>query len=264
MAKKNQPIRLTSRKVIDWANAHYVRKGKWPTYQSGRVFEAPDLDWSSIDGCLEFGGLGLPGGSSLAHLLAQHRGLDSGKKSPPLSVELILVWADRHHIRTGKWPTETSGPVMGVPGELWKNIDGALRRGSRGLPGDSSVPQLLAEHRGRRPRDQGRSLTIEQILAWADDYKKRNNVWPTQRSGPVTGVPGESWVNIQTSLRRGLRGLPGGSSVINIRFCPWCGSRLPDSRRDEWFDRVEELGVDPWGYDVPEEYMSDAWYEHRR
>ena len=86
MAKKHQPIRLTTRKIIGWANAHYVRKGKWPTYRSGKVVEAPELDWSSIDGCLEFGGFGVPGGSSLAHLLAKHRDLESGRQAPPLSI----------------------------------------------------------------------------------------------------------------------------------------------------------------------------------
>ena len=32
----------------------------------------------------------------------------------------------------------------------------------------------------------------------------------------------------------------GSSSVINIQFCPWCGKKLPESKRNEWFDRLEE------------------------
>jgi hypothetical protein len=39
-----------------------------------------------------------------------------------------------------------SGPVAGAPGETWRAIDEALRRGHRGLPGDSSLSWLLAHH----------------------------------------------------------------------------------------------------------------------
>jgi len=31
----------------------------------------------------------------------------------------------------------------------------------------------------------------------------------------------------------GIRVHDGGSSIIRIAFCPWCGTRLPRPRRDE-------------------------------
>lgn len=34
----------------------------------------------------------------------------------------------------------------------------------------------------------------------------------------------------------------GGESYVNINFCPWCGERLPESKRDRWFDELEQLG----------------------
>ena len=52
----------------------------------------------------------------------------------------------------------------------------------------------------------------------------------------------------------------GGSSVAVIRFCPWCGIQLPESRRAEWFARIEALKIDPWSDDVPAEYQTDEWY----
>jgi len=56
----------------------------------------------------------------------------------------------------------------------------------------------------------------------------------------------------------------GGSSSAAIRFCPWCGARLPESRRDCWFDELRAKGIDdPWTQDIPEEYQSDAWYRNR-
>jgi hypothetical protein len=53
----------------------------------------------------------------------------------------------------------------------------------------------------------------------------------------------------------------GGSSFIEISFCPWCGTKLPMSKRDLWFDTLEELGYDdPFEQDIPEEFKSDKWY----
>lgn len=53
----------------------------------------------------------------------------------------------------------------------------------------------------------------------------------------------------------------GGCSSITINFCPWCGKKLPESKRDLWFDTLEKLGYeDPFDQDIPEKYKSDAWY----
>jgi hypothetical protein len=53
-------------------------------------------------------------------------------------------------------------------------------------------------------------------------------------------------------------------SVLGIRHCPWCGARLPDSRRDEWLRRVRALGIeDPADPRLPDELKSDAWYRNK-
>jgi hypothetical protein len=59
-------------------------------------------------------------------------------------------------------------------------------------------------------------LTVEQILAWADAHHARTGRWPTAASGPVEGAPGEVWAYINTSLARGHRGLPWGSSLSRL------------------------------------------------
>ena len=52
----------------------------------------------------------------------------------------------------------------------------------------------------------------------------------------------------------------GGTSVIAIKFCPWCGSKLPESMRDRWFEELAALGFDdPGGQEIPERFLSDAW-----
>jgi hypothetical protein len=54
----------------------------------------------------------------------------------------------------------------------------------------------------------------------------------------------------------------GGNSVISISYCPWCSTKLPDSMRDLWFDKLEKLGfADPDEQGIPKEFNSDTWYE---
>jgi hypothetical protein len=55
----------------------------------------------------------------------------------------------------------------------------------------------------------------------------------------------------------------GGNAVSKISFCPWCGIKLPLSKRDEWFESHEELGFDdPSEQEIPKRYESDAWYRN--
>jgi hypothetical protein len=53
----------------------------------------------------------------------------------------------------------------------------------------------------------------------------------------------------------------GGPSSVQIRFCPWCGTALPASKRDAWFDGLKQLGIEPHSNDVPEDFRSDAWWQ---
>ena len=52
-----------------------------------------------------------------------------------------------------------------------------------------------------------------------------------------------------------------GYSSIRILYCPWCGSRLPESKREIWFEKLYELGFsDPGEDDIPEVFESDRWW----
>ncbi len=51
----------------------------------------------------------------------------------------------------------------------------------------------------------------------------------------------------------------GGTSKLSIRFCPWCGSQLPDSQRDRWFSELGRRGIEPGTEDVPSEYTDETW-----
>ena len=58
----------------------------------------------------------------------------------------------------------------------------------------------------------------------------------------------------------GIAYTDGGSSFLLITFCPFCGEQLPGSLRDEWFDALEQLGLEPEDPAVPEVFGSDRWW----
>ncbi|MDX2307359.1 MAG: hypothetical protein NW216_03890 [Hyphomicrobium sp.] len=49
----------------------------------------------------------------------------------------------------------------------------------------------------------------------------------------------------------------GGPSYILIAHCPWCGTRLPPTWRDRWFDETEALLARSGK--IPDCYFSGAW-----
>jgi hypothetical protein len=53
-----------------------------------------------------------------------------------------------------------------------------------------------------------------------------------------------------------------------IAFCPFCGTRLPEPKRNLWFDKLEAMGLtDITAFDdisgrtdIPKEFLTDEWY----
>jgi superfamily II DNA or RNA helicase len=207
---------LIVKQILQWADAHHEKTGKWPNVNSGDVLDSPGEKWMNIHSALYEGSRGLSGDSSLAQLLAEWRGVRNNMALSNLTVEQILTWVDLHRKKTGHWPTENSGEVLDAPGEVWRNIIRAIRDGRRGLPGRSSLAQLLAEERGVRNTKALPDITTDQILKWADIHHQKTGHWPTENSGDVLGASGEKWVNIQTALSQGRRGLPSGSSLAQV------------------------------------------------
>ena len=57
MAKKN--TKLTTSKILSWADAHHRRTRKWPRATSGKVRAATGETWSAINAALRTGSRGL-------------------------------------------------------------------------------------------------------------------------------------------------------------------------------------------------------------
>ena len=247
---------FTVEEILDWADEHRERIGKWPNQKSGPIAGTGE-NWMGVQHALRDGGRGMPGGSSVSMLLRKWRKATREKVARPLlSLNAILTWADAHHGRTGNWPTSTSGPIPEVPGETWQAVNDALHEGKRGIKDKTSLTELLYTRRGvqlhkRHPPltlDQIRAwaeayrkrtgrptsltelltgrpkrllprrppLTEEQILGWVDAYFKRHGRWPTRDSGVIPGTRGETWLRISMDLTRGNRGLKPGSSLYRL------------------------------------------------
>ena len=60
----------------------------------------------------------------------------------------------------------------------------------------------------------------------------------------------------------------GTSAVQTIHNCPWCGSKLPKSLSDEWFDILEneykiDLSTGSEKHKIPLEFQTDEWWKKR-
>lgn len=207
---------LTEEEILTWAEAHFKRSGKWPSPTAAPIEEAPELTWRGVDAALQYGGRGLPGGSSLSRLLADRTGRRVRPPRPLLTIEQILTWADSYFARAGRYPTVASGTIEGTSGESWSGVDRALSQGLRGLPGGKSLARLLAEQRGVSGSSPRSTLSEEAIFNWAEAYYRKHGRWPTSSRGPVPEVPGETWSGVDRALQNGTRGLPGGSSLAKL------------------------------------------------
>ncbi len=207
---------LSVAQILRWATRHHKLTGRWPTRDSGEVLDGDGTTWMAIQDALYLGGRGLPGGGSLAQLLADRRGVRNIQRLPELSIAKILSWADDHKDRTGDWPIRESGQIPGSSGENWGSVDHSLKSGRRGLPHGKTLARLLAESRGKRNLRDLDTLTERQILTWAESHYRRTGRWPSQTAGAIFDAPGEKWRNVDTALYKGLRGLPGGSSLAKL------------------------------------------------
>jgi phage-related protein len=206
---------LSVEEILRWADAYHAARGEWPTPHSGSIPENASDNWKSIEIALRNGIRGLAK-SSLARLLAEHRGRRNRKGLPPYTEEQILQWADRWHAERGTWPSQHSGPIPYVDHETWSGVNGALSTGIRGLPGGDSLPALLVRRRGARSIRYVADLDLEQIRAWATAFRNAQGRWPKATDGVIADSDGSTWQAVDLALRRGARGLPGGSSLAKL------------------------------------------------
>jgi hypothetical protein len=116
--------RLTVAQILAWADAHRAWAGDWPRTGSGPVPQGPGETWRRIDNALRYGLRGLPGGSSLARLLEQERGVrvQRGRKRSARATQAL-------RLRQQGLTLREVGLRLGVS---WQSVWQMLRRIRRG------------------------------------------------------------------------------------------------------------------------------------
>ena len=261
--------RLDEGTILAWADAYDHRHGRWPSRQSGAISESDGDTWGGIDIALRRGFRGLPPGSSLSKLLQKRRAKTNPALRPTLTEDWILTMARGYYFMYGAYPNRTSGAASARFDLTWGAIDAALRNGTGGLPGGSSLSRLLKEQCGVRNVRDLPPYTIEQIMEWVDSHYARKGEYPTRISGSIREEPGETWSAVNSALAHGRRGLPGGSSlprllaerrgVRNVQGLP----KLTDEQILAWADAYNgRHGVYPNVRSGPVEGAEgETWYK---
>lgn len=142
----------------------------------------------------------------------------------PLSIELIIDWLRQYMNKYNKKPRMQSGIIEFAIGPYenitWSAINAALWKGGRGLPGGSSLANLIEEQFGIRNKMNLPGLTEAIIHEWIEQFIKKYHRKPIASDGTVEFAngryTGETWGAIDSSLLAGVRGLIGGSSLAQF------------------------------------------------
>lgn len=143
--KKRHLSELHQDEVLVWCDRFHEQNGRWPTQYDGAIPGTTET-WANLNAALRSGRRGISP-TTLADFLCHHRNVRNDRNLPPLSVDLILSWADRYFSDHGRWPKAKSGPCGPGILENWRGVDNALRIGYRGLRGCSSLAKLLDKYR---------------------------------------------------------------------------------------------------------------------
>src|SRR5579871_1875502 len=57
--------------------------------------------------------------------------------------------------------------------------------------------------------------------------------------------------------------IPEDGSYLVIHYCPWCGEKFPESKRNLWFKEIKKLGyTNGLDEDIPKAFETGEWYRH--
>ena len=112
--------------------------------------------------------------------------------------------------------------------ERWKAVGSALYHGHRGLPGGDSLSKMAYRmglgpapptgHRQRYSR-RTRDFTVAEIEDAVRSFHRREgrapSAWKDKNATQDFGFP-ETWEAVNSALRQGGRGLPGGDTLVKV------------------------------------------------
>lgn len=87
------------------------------------------------------------------------------------------------------------------------------------------------------------------------------NQFARQENEEVYQNPGILIVYTSKFNEYGLITHDGGKSSLQLNYCPWCGYKLPASKRDSWYEGLEKLGIENVSEEnVPRKFKTDEWW----
>lgn len=268
---KHSPLSIAM--ILSDADRFYTEKNRWPKRSDGIIQWRLPETWSRYDAALNRGNRGLILKSSLAQLLATYRGVHNPQRKrnlPPLNEAMVIADADRYFLENKRWPKYHSGVIPWRHSESWSSYNNFLRRGGRGLSGNSSLARLLEKHRKVRNHANLPKLTEQTILSDADRFHIENGRWPRYEDGSISWRIPETWGSYNAALSSGARGLHGGSSlakllekhrgVRNSMNLPHMSEKQILLDADRWFLEhnawpIRKSGSIPWR-------DSETWYRY--
>lgn len=195
---------LTIEHILAWADDHKEATGKWPSQNAGKI-AGTDETWSAVSQCLIHGLRSLPGGQSLAQVLAEHRNHQLKSALPPLDYPQILAICDAYHDSHGKYPDVKSGYCEALA-MTFGSLDSVMRVGARGLGKNLTLAQLLAAERGKRNPAGLPRLSEKQINKWILNFFQTHGRYPRRTDGLIPNS-NDTWDTVANALLNNLRGL---------------------------------------------------------
>ena len=77
-------------------------------------------------------------------------------------------------------------------------------------------------------------------------------------------------IGYNSKFREYYINLKGSDGYQLIKYCPWCGNKLPKNLRNNWFNILEkEFNIfnpfdDFESKKIPNEFLTDIWWKERK
>ena len=246
---------VSEAELLEWIRAYREKTGEWPSISNKDVWHkdaagqwhiTPKVNWSQVDSWLRIGIWGLEGGSTLAQL-RQKNGLCDPYEFGTISEAQVMLWTKLYHEKTEEWPKQVSKDVWQkdeagqwqiMPGLNWSQIHLWFNQGLRGFPGGYTLSDLRQKNGLCDPYEFGQ-VSENKIISWMRQFEEKTGKWPKQsdkevwekdEEGKWRAIPRLNWSALELWLRQGMRGLPGGSTVSQLRKRHF-GEAAPRGRR---------------------------------
>ncbi|WP_339908977.1 DEAD/DEAH box helicase [Symmachiella dynata] len=207
----------TLQTVQDEIRGHFQRCGKFPLVATPGTTSL-GTTWSTINFYLRRGGHhGLPGGSTLAQqveAVKQSLGMLQ-EHAAELTFEnirrAILLYQETH----GQYPRRGSSDPVPIIGGAWGTLNNRLRKGKVSeVSSLATIVKFIRTQKNDPPAPAKRPLTVSEIHLTIRRHIEQYGEAPSRQSGGQS-VFGISWGHLDNLLKKGGRGLPGGSSLAS-------------------------------------------------